>query len=233
MLESMPMSPEQLKALLDHLDSHLQSCDHTIKLTANWLQTEQLEKDRVLAWLAEHGGYCDCEVICNLDDLENSLRPKPIPPAPRPKKDRLPRSLVTSTGWDLSSLPKPWRIMNAYVSNEPLTIQMGKKAGCSIKIVESTMPPGNQSSDDYWSQLWYSRTELPERSAIRVSRDILELPGHMHSMIVETSAWVPVYCWILSDEKEWYIEVRTEMNRQKGDFPQVTKLISQLETDKG
>ena len=225
----MPMTPQQLRGLLDHLDANLKSCDHTRRLTAIWLDAEQLDKDRVLPWLAEHGGYCDCEVLSNLDDLANSLVARPIARKPRPKKKRPRRSLATIAGWDLSRLPKPWRIANAFAADEPLAIEMGKKGGCRITIVEASLPPGDQSADDYWSELWYSRTELPERSAIRVTHGSLELPDRLRSTVAATSAWTPVYCWIAPESQEWYVEVQTEMSRQRGDLPQVARLITQLQ----
>jgi hypothetical protein len=83
----MPLS--QLHRLLDYLDANLQACDHTTNITANFLDAEQLEKDGVLSWLRERGGYCDCEVLANLADLDDSLQAPPPAPriAPRQKQD--------------------------------------------------------------------------------------------------------------------------------------------------
>jgi hypothetical protein len=230
LVASMPMTPQQLNALVDYLDANLKSCDHTTKLTAIFLHVEKLDKNRVLPWLAEQGGYCDCEVIYNLGDLAESFRERRIPPKPRPRQKRAPRDLRTATGWDLATLPKPWRIANLYAPGEPLQLQMGKKGGCTIRIVESPLPPGNRTSDGYWSGLWHTRTELPKKSPIRVSYGTLDLPDYLRSTLVQTSAWIPVYCWIVPDEEEWYLEVRTEMNRQQGDLPQVARLVTQLAT---
>src|SRR5947209_8681117 len=69
LLLGMPLTPEQLNRLLDYLDANLKSCDHTTKLTAIFLNEENLDRDKVLPRLAEHGGYCDCEVLANLEDL--------------------------------------------------------------------------------------------------------------------------------------------------------------------
>src|SRR6187549_3347694 len=95
----MPLSPEQLHRLLDYLDANLKACDHTTKLTTIFLHSERREKDTVLSWLGEHGGYCDCEVLANLTDLDDSLQaPRPVPRIiPRQKQNRTPRSLDTVT----------------------------------------------------------------------------------------------------------------------------------------
>src|SRR6185369_14451153 len=106
LLAGMPLSPEQLHRLLDYLDANLKACDHTTKLTAIFLHVEQLENDKVLSWLGEHGGYCDCEVLANLADLDDSLQAPPTVPriVVRQKQNRTPRSLDTVTGWSLSNL---------------------------------------------------------------------------------------------------------------------------------
>jgi len=89
LLAGMPLSPEQLLRLLDYLDVNLKACDHTTKLTAIFLHVEHLERDKVLSWLRVHGGYCDCEVLANLGDFDDSLQaPAPIPRiVPRQKQN--------------------------------------------------------------------------------------------------------------------------------------------------
>jgi hypothetical protein len=179
-IAGMPLSPEQLHRLLDYLDANLKACDHTAKLTAIFLHVDQLEKDKVLSWLGEHGGYCDCEVLANLADLDDSLQaPPPVPRiVPRQKQDRAARSLDTVTGWNLANLPAPWRLANLYTPNEPFRLGLGKKDGCTITIVESPLPSGDKSSDEYWSRLWYARTELPPRSALQVTHGTLNRSTH-------------------------------------------------------
>src|SRR5262245_48242516 len=150
LIAEMPLSPEQLHRLLDYLDANLKTCDHTTKLTAIFLHVEKLDKDTVLSWLGEHGGYCDCEVLANLADVDDSFRePPPVPRiVTRSKQNQTPRSLDTATGWNLANLPAPWRVANLYVANEPIRLSLGKKDGCTITIFESAMPSGDQSSDE-------------------------------------------------------------------------------------
>ena len=118
LLSGMPMTPEQLHRLLIHLDANLSTCDHTTRLTASFLLDEKLPQEKVLPWLAERGGHCDCEVLANLGDLDDSLQSPP--PSPRVsthgKKNRLPRDLKNAAGWDLANLPAPWRVANLYLA---------------------------------------------------------------------------------------------------------------------
>ncbi len=229
---SMPLSPPQWRALLDWLDANLRSCDHSLRLTETFLQSERLEASRLLPWLAEHGGSCDCEVLANLDELAQTFDGAPPPPAPKSKPQPRPaRVLTTATGWRFDRLPPPWRIANLYKPAEPLQIQMGKKGGCMLTLWESPPPLGNPATDDDWSQLWYARTQLPPKSPPHVTRGALDLPPHLRSVLVQTPSWTPVYCWIVPESQDWRLEVHTELNRQQGDLPQVAQLIRRLAAD--
>lgn len=69
LLASIPMPKEALRELFDHLDGALsEGCDHSLRLTTAFLESKKLEVQRVVPWLREHGGYCDCEVLANVED---------------------------------------------------------------------------------------------------------------------------------------------------------------------
>jgi hypothetical protein len=235
LLAGMPLSPEQLHRLLEYLDANLEACDHTTRLTTAFLDIEQLDKDTVLGWLREQSGYCDCEVLANLADLDDSLQAAPAAPrvVTRPKQDRAPRSLDTITGWSLAKLPAPWRVANLYAPREPIKLELGKKGGCTITSVESPMPAGDQASDEYWESLWYARTELPRRGLLQIVHRALDLPEGFGSTLVRTPSWTPVYGWVVPAGNSWHLEIRTELNRCAGDLPQVSALISSFVRGKG
>ena len=69
LIASIPMPHQDLRDLFDHLDQESESgCDHTLRLTTAFLQKRGLDVERIVPWLREHGGYCDCEVIANVED---------------------------------------------------------------------------------------------------------------------------------------------------------------------
>src|SRR5690349_10843967 len=69
LIASIPMSHQDLRDLFDHLDRQdAPPCDHTLRETLDFLRQRGLDADRVVPWLEEHGGFCDCEVIYNVDD---------------------------------------------------------------------------------------------------------------------------------------------------------------------
>lgn len=64
------MSEDKFIQLVELLDAefHECGCDHDLKLTEQILSNLDV-KDvlSVLAWLEEQGGYCDCEVMMNVE----------------------------------------------------------------------------------------------------------------------------------------------------------------------
>jgi hypothetical protein len=67
-IAALPLTKEDLRALFDHLDRPgLEPCAHTFRETEAFLVDRGIPKEPVIRWLQEHGGYCDCEVIYNVD----------------------------------------------------------------------------------------------------------------------------------------------------------------------
>ena len=65
---ALPLSPAELKAMFDALDRALASpCDETLRHTLHWLTAHGHDPEAVVPWLEEHGGYCDCEVLGNVE----------------------------------------------------------------------------------------------------------------------------------------------------------------------
>ena len=66
----MPISQDQLAALFDHLDEALSAgCDRSLKLTRAFLTVHALDVDAIIPWLGQYGGYCDCEVLSNVEEV--------------------------------------------------------------------------------------------------------------------------------------------------------------------
>jgi hypothetical protein len=64
-----PISAEDLASLFNHLDAALSDgCDHTFRFTRMFLVSRSLSTESVLSWLPKFGGYCDCEVLANVEE---------------------------------------------------------------------------------------------------------------------------------------------------------------------
>ena len=74
-LASLPVSTNQLKALFDYLDDKLleQDCDDTLQYTKQFATETQVPYEPLRDWLATEGGYCDCEVLANVEEKLEGL----------------------------------------------------------------------------------------------------------------------------------------------------------------
>jgi hypothetical protein len=68
--DGFPVPVLALKARFDFLDQRLagEGCDHTLRLTREFIRQNAMD-DRVVSWLKENGGHCDCEVVDNVEPV--------------------------------------------------------------------------------------------------------------------------------------------------------------------
>jgi len=68
---NLPTRRENFKALFDYLDEKLTDnpCDDTLNFSIAFLQSLELDNiEEITKWLGENGGYCDCEVLANVEE---------------------------------------------------------------------------------------------------------------------------------------------------------------------
>ena len=67
---SLPMSTDLFEQLFELLAERLgdDGCDHSLRVTEEFLSESDVDAEEVLLWLADHGGSCDCEVLANVVD---------------------------------------------------------------------------------------------------------------------------------------------------------------------
>ena len=68
-LESLPATKDEIEDLFDYIDrrSQNESCVHNLRFTMQFLMENRLNMPKVMSWLNENGGYCDCEVLQNIE----------------------------------------------------------------------------------------------------------------------------------------------------------------------
>jgi len=65
----MPISLVHLGQLFDHLDIELgDGCDHTPRITTAFITNKDLSPENILPWLQDQGGFCDCEILANVEE---------------------------------------------------------------------------------------------------------------------------------------------------------------------
>ena len=70
--QSLPTSRELFQNLFDFLEEVLEknTCDDSLKLTKQFLNSQNIQnREEVENWLKENGGFCDCEVLYNVEEL--------------------------------------------------------------------------------------------------------------------------------------------------------------------
>lgn len=69
-LAALPLPIVELKAMFEALEVELsrQACDHSRRLALAWLESRGHDVDRVFAWLDTQGGFCDCEILFNVEE---------------------------------------------------------------------------------------------------------------------------------------------------------------------
>lgn len=76
---TLPVAPELLLALFDFIDQQLDDsdCDNTLKFTMLFISQRGLETGSVIPWLESLGGFCDCEVLANVEERFLEVFPDP------------------------------------------------------------------------------------------------------------------------------------------------------------
>ena len=69
--EGFPAPVLVLRELFDDLDQRLgdEECDGSLRLTRQFLRRSAVPEDRVIRWLEEQGGHCDCEALNNVESV--------------------------------------------------------------------------------------------------------------------------------------------------------------------
>lgn len=70
---SLPVSPDALTGLFDHVEVRVQEndCDETLRFSIEFAEQSYWEVNKITEWLRANGGYCDCEVLMNVEELVN------------------------------------------------------------------------------------------------------------------------------------------------------------------
>jgi hypothetical protein len=69
--DAFPAPIQELKELFDFLDERLSDshCDDSLRFTREFVRQHAMEEDRIIRWLEEHGGHCDCEALNNVEEI--------------------------------------------------------------------------------------------------------------------------------------------------------------------
>ena len=69
--QSLPISRDDFQNLFDFLDEKFsnEECDDKLTFTFEFLEKKEIKNiEEVESWLRDNGGYCDCEVLYNIEE---------------------------------------------------------------------------------------------------------------------------------------------------------------------
>lgn len=229
-LASLPMQEALFPKLFNFLAEQLRrkDCNHTHRSTKAFLARHEVKNaEAVIAWLSQHGGYCDCEVFNNVteqfDHLQNTWdEPVSIPERFQKileKKTKI-NALHTDFGFAIDAVPAPWKLMQSIEGEvKRYYFQIGKGVSniCLAELL-TDFPADERTNDDFF------KSEAGKTTAGRtIERCDL---GDYEAVIVRTQGNTQVDVWCLpKTHTAWYLKVSTEIQRVKGDLKELEKLL--------
>lgn len=77
-VSSMPLTIEKLYLLFEYVNENIEKlgCDNTLRFTIRYLEENNFNKEQVIEWLNDKGGYYNCEVLINVVSEANGFLEK-------------------------------------------------------------------------------------------------------------------------------------------------------------
>jgi hypothetical protein len=197
-------------------------------LTKEFLDKNAISNaSNVIDWLAEHGGFCDCEILINVDQLFEYLTPTQKPLFKSESKGKKLDSLKTECGFRFSKVPSPWILTEVVtIESKAYSFQIGKSNNCVVGLIKS-VPTHQLTNDEYWTKRWINETEL-NYNLEHLSAERLKIKDYL-AILVKAKNWTPVRIWCIKNEVDgWYLKMATALSRYKGDIKELEKLLSSI-----
>jgi hypothetical protein len=232
--KGLPFDENIFPKLFDFLDIELdkKGCNHTTILTKIFLDKNKVSNEaEVIEWLADNGGYCDCEVLANVEDLFDYLKPPVVKSlkTSQIRKQKL-NNLKTDFGFSIEKIPSPWILTETISGNDrSYNFQFGKSNSCIVNLI-SDFPLAQLENDKFWTDLWIKETEL-DYNLDDLTVERIEF-GNYLAVFVKNKNWTPVKIWCINKStKKWFLKMTTELSRYKGDFKELEKLLINIKTE--
>ena len=186
----------------------------------------------MITWLASHGGYCDCEVLYNVEErfdyLEDTYCKAPIELNTIEKnileKKKKINELPPEFDFPFSSVPAPWKLSQKEVQGKlEYLLQLGKGFNACIAMLKFDFPKEKLSEETYFLSQWKTFTGM--KSPKQLEQEILEVGAYQY-IIVKSKEYTPVIIFVLSKEnKRGYLVVQTALTRYKNDLKEIERLL--------
>ncbi|MDR2905926.1 MAG: DUF2695 domain-containing protein, partial [Helicobacteraceae bacterium] len=212
------------------LDRKLQenACQHDFSLLESYCKEKKLDFSLLAEWFQEQGGFCDCEILANVEEqFERLTKPtqkiqsKPTRIVARQKLD----ALTTDFGFSIKRVPAPW-ILVATSQGDKITyqFQIGKKSGFPV-MLENDFPIDKLSEDIFLHNYWITKTELDGELEFTIDRQSIQ---NFEIVQVRTKRWSPIFVFAYRQGMKWCLLLRTETARGRNDVRELEKLLKDI-----
>ena len=230
---SLPMEEKCFLVLFDYLEKVLQECpcDHTLRYTTHFLTENKVcDIEKVISWLTSHGGYCDCEVLCNVEEQfdyytsnEAPLKLSKFEKNILEKKKKI-NALPSEYDFPFSTVPAPWKLSQKEAQGkQEYLLQLGKGFNACIVMLKLDFLKEKLSQEDYFLSQWKVFTGI--KSPKGLEQEILEVGAYQY-MVVKSKEYTPVMVFVIpKGDKLGYLVVQTELSRYRNDLKEIERLL--------
>ena len=228
--ENLPMKEVDFLPLFDFLDSKLSEndCQHDFSLLESYCKQKGLNFSVLVEWFKEQGGFCDCEIIANVEEqFEYLTKPtpkiqsKPTQTVQRQKLD----TLTTDFGFSIKKVPAPWILIATSQGNSTTyQFQIGKKSDFPV-MLESDFLIDKLSDDIFLYNYWIAKTELDSELEFTIDRQNIQ---DFEIVQVRTKKWSPIFVFAYRQGMKWCLVLRTETARVRNDMREMEKLLKEI-----
>lgn len=231
LIAEMPISGDAFKKLIEELECQLDDypCDHSLTLTEKLLRNHP-QKEAIIQWFQNHGGYCDCEVLLNVTEAYQCILEEDKPqesPLNQISTEKLNR-FITTAGLAMDPIPKPWTVFACSNAEEKWhQFYFGKKSLWSLNIAFFEKPIPLDSDESFIAQ-WEEISSL--KGDFHVQRDSILLGQHLvERVVVKTLQWSPVIIWIFDRQNPaWFFLAKTETPRLASDLIELQNFLKKF-----
>lgn len=226
--QNLPMEKQIFENLFGYLNKQLvkNGCDHTNKMTKDYLENEvQKNTKNILEWFAENGGYCDCEILANVEEKFDFFEKPKEKNSSVPIKRRKLDTLSTEFGFYIARIPAPWILTEISLDNIiTYQFQIGKKSDFYV-ILEKDFPIDELSQDYFLEDYWKTKTELNRNLEFVISRQNIQ---KFETITIQTKKWTPIFIFAHKPGMKWCLIMKTETIRLQNDVKELEKLLKEL-----
>ena len=229
--ESLPMKETDFLPLFDFLDNELSEneCKNDCSLLEKYCKKKKLDFATLTEWFKKHGGFCDCEILGNVEEqfyyLEKptipKIQPKKVQTVQRQKLD----TLTTDFGFSIKKVPSPWILIATSQGDETTyQFQIGKKSNFPM-ILERDFPLDKLSDDKFLHDYWIAKVELDHDLEFFIDRQNIR---GFETVQIKTKNWVPCFIFAYQQGLQWCLVMPTESVRLRNDMKELERLLTEI-----